>query len=175
MPYLLLTFYLVRSRTSHIWTYYPMVARESLSRLIAATNLPINFGENSFLWRSYYPQSKKVSRTTTRSDIIAYNNKVRIALIFEIGSCNFFILLTFDIWNGGAHEDYLSVVAYYLDSKWILRKRIIGLVDTRHTANTICEHVLSVLEEYSICNLIISITLDNATVNKKRLMIFKFW
>ena len=77
-------------------------------------------------------------------------------------------MLTFDIWNGGVHEDYLSVVAYYLDSKWILRKRIIGfeLDDTRHIANTICEHVLSVLEEYSICNLIISITLDNATVQK---------
>ena len=65
------------------------------------------------------------------------------------------------------HEDYLSVVAYYLDSKWILQKRIIGfkLVDSRHTTNAICERILSVMKEYSIRNRIIS-ALDNATINK---------
>ena len=30
------------------WTYKPMVAREFLGRLITATNLPINFGDNPF-------------------------------------------------------------------------------------------------------------------------------
>ena len=103
------------------WTYDPVVARESLGILIAATNLPINFGDNSFyenhIRRSYCSQFKKVSRTTTRNDIIAYYNKVHIALISEIGSYNFCIALTSDIWNGRAYKNYLSVVAYYLDSK----------------------------------------------------------
>ena len=64
-----------------IWTYDPMVARESLGRLIATTNLSINFSDDSFyeghIRRSYYPQFNKVRSTTTRNDIIAYYNKVR--------------------------------------------------------------------------------------------------
>ena len=65
------------------WTYDPMVARESLARLIAATDLPINFGDNEFyedhIRRSYCPQYRKVSRTTTRNDLIAFYDKARIA------------------------------------------------------------------------------------------------
>ena len=74
-----------------------------------------------------------------------------------------------DIWGGRAHEDYLSVVSYYLDSKWIFKKRIIGfnLIDSNHTTKNICEHILSVVTGYGISNCIISITLDNATANTK--------
>ena len=48
-----------------------------------------------------------------------------------------------------------------------MQKRIIyfKLVDSRHTANIICELILSIVEEYGICNCIISITLENATTN----------
>ena len=78
--------------------------------------------------------------------------------------------MAFDIWNGRALEDYLSVVAHYLDSKWILQKKKIKiisfkLIDSRHIANTIFECVLRVVEEYGICNHIISITLNNVTVD----------
>ena len=60
--------------------------------------------------------------------------------------------MTSDIWADKGHEDYLSIVIHYLDSKWTLQKRIIGfkLVDTIHAANAICERALSIVEEYSI-------------------------
>ena len=82
------------------WTYDSTIARESLGRLIATMDLPIR--------RSYCSQFKKVSRTTIRSDIIAYYNKVHIALLFEIGSYNFCFALIYDIWNGRVHEDYFK-------------------------------------------------------------------
>ena len=77
--------------------------------------------------------------------------------------------MTFDIWGGKAHEDYLSIVSHYLDLKWILQKRITGfkLIDSNHTVNNICECILSVVIEYGISINIISITLDNATANTK--------
>ena len=66
--------------------YDPMVARESLVRLIATTDLPINFGlYEDHIRRLYCPQFKKVSRKTTRNDIIACYNKICLALISEIG------------------------------------------------------------------------------------------
>ena len=67
------------------FSYDPMVARESLARLIASTDLPISFGENTFyeehIQRSFCPQFKAVTRKTIRSDIISYYSKKRTALI----------------------------------------------------------------------------------------------
>ena len=36
--------------------------------------------------------------------------------------------LTSDIWSGKAKEDYLSVVAHYINPDWQLEKRVLGLV-----------------------------------------------
>ena len=49
------------------WTYDPNTVGKSLGRLIAATDLPIRFGDSSFcedhIKRSYRLQFQKVSRT----------------------------------------------------------------------------------------------------------------
>ena len=155
------------------FNYDPMVARESLARLIVSTDLPINFGESSFyeehIQRSFCPQFKKVSRNTTRSDLITYYNKLRTALISNLNSNNFCIALTSDIWAAKSNQDYLSVVSHYLDCQWILQKRIIGfrLIDRSHNAFNITTNILSVLSEFGITNRIIAITLDNASANTK--------
>ena len=56
------------------WSYNPQVARESLCRFISAFDLPIDLGDNPHyevnIQRAYCPQFQKVSRTTTRSDMI---------------------------------------------------------------------------------------------------------
>ena len=155
------------------WTYDPIRAREALAKLIASTDLPINFGDNvyfeKYIQEAHNPQFKRVTRNTTRSDILNVYNKARISLKSQITSANFCIALTSDIWSGRAQEDYLSVVAHYVDSNWVLQKRIIGfkLVDSGHTASIICERILSVTKDYEIENRIISITLDNAAANTK--------
>jgi hypothetical protein len=38
------------------------------------------------------------------------------------------ISLTLDIWSGNAKEDYLSVVAHYVNPDWQLERRVIGFM-----------------------------------------------
>ena len=148
-----------------------MVARESLARLIASTDLPISFGENTFyeehIQRSFCPQFKAVTRKTIRSDIISYYSKKRTALISYMNTNTFCIALTSDIWAARSNQDYISVVSHYLDPQWQLQKRIIGfrLIDHSHSALNITDNIMSVLNEFGISNCIISITLDNASAN----------
>ena len=64
------------------------MARASLARFIASTDSPISIGERPFyeehIRRAYCPQFKKVTRTTTRSDLFTYYHKVREALKSEM-------------------------------------------------------------------------------------------
>lgn len=43
------------------------------------------------------------------------------------------IYLTSDVWSGRFKQDYVSIVAYYIHSKWKIQERIIGfrLLDVR--------------------------------------------
>lgn len=98
------------------FSYDLMVARESLARLIASTDLPISFGENTFyeehIQRSFCPQFKAVTRKTIRSDIISYYSKKRTALISYMNTNTFCIALTSDIWAARSNQDYISVVSH---------------------------------------------------------------
>ena len=85
------------------------------------------------------------------------------------------IALISDIWSGNAKEDYLSMVAHYVNSDWELEKRIIGmnLIDVSHNAENIVEHIVSVVEGYGITDKIFSTTLDNASANTKAMETLK--
>jgi hypothetical protein len=59
------------------------------------------------------------------------------------------VAITFDIWNGNAKENYLSVVAHFINSDWELEKKMIGLclIDVSHSGLNIADHVGTVLDE----------------------------
>ena len=73
------------------------------------------------------------------------------------------VAITSDIWSGNAKEDYLSVVAHFVNSDWLLEKRMLGmrLIDVSHNGDNIAERVHAVLEEYGLTEKVISVTLDN--------------
>jgi hypothetical protein len=79
------------------------------------------------------------------------------------------LLLTSDIWSGNAKEDYLSVVANYVNVDRQLEKRIIGLklIDVSHNAENIVERITSVLADFRLTDKIFSVTLDNAAANTR--------
>ena len=78
------------------------------------------------------------------------------------------VALTSDIWSGKAKEDYISVVAHYVNSNWGLEKRLLGLrpIESAHTGSNIAEHISMVVDDYGIVNKSFAITLDNASSNK---------
>ena len=75
--------------------------------------------------------------------------------------------LTSDIWSGNAKEDYLNVVAHYINSDWQLEKRMLGLmlIDVSHDGQNIADRVVSVLTDYGLTEKVFAVTLDNASFN----------
>ncbi|KAK3204896.1 hypothetical protein Dsin_018942 [Dipteronia sinensis] len=59
-------------------------------------------------------------------------------------------------------------------AEWILQKKLLGfrVMDYSHTAQNVHDVIMSVIQDYGIQNLILSITLDNASANSKAIELF---
>jgi hypothetical protein len=63
-----------------------------------------------------------------------------------------FVALTFDIWSGNTKEDYISVVAHFVNFGWCLEKRLLGLrpIEVAHKGENIVERVEMVVDDCGI-------------------------
>ena len=79
------------------------------------------------------------------------------------------IFLTSDIWSGNAKEDYISVVAHFVNADWELEKNVISLrlIEVSHSGVNIATRIAAVVEEYGLIDKIFSVTLDNASSNAR--------
>jgi hypothetical protein len=79
------------------------------------------------------------------------------------------VSLTSDIWSGNAKEDYISVVAHYVNADWELQKRVIEfrLIELKNSGENIADRVGSVVEELDLIDKIFAVTLDNTSSNAK--------
>jgi hypothetical protein len=156
------------------WDYSAEVARVELVRLLARLDLPLILGETAaweeYITRAHNPRYKTVSRQTTTRDLFKYFTDKRDNLIdaFKSNAITS-VAITSDIWSGNAKEDYLSVVAHYINADWQLEKRVLGLrlIDVSHNAENIAERVANVLNDYGVLKKVFSVTLDNASANNK--------
>jgi hypothetical protein len=139
--------------------------------LIARLNLPLCFGESrafqEYITHAHNPRFIKSSRQTTARDLIKlFNDRVEqlIGVLKSVSS----IALTSDIWSSKAKEDYISVVAHFVNSDWCLEKRLLGLrpIEVAHTEYNIAERVEIVANDYGITNKIFAIVPDNSSSNK---------
>jgi hypothetical protein len=152
--------------------YCPHRARTEMCRLISRLDLPLNFGESpafeEYIKLSHNPSFKYVTRQTTSRDLVKYYTDRRKVIVDCLLSASS-IAITSDIWSGNAKEDYLSVVAHYINKDWLLEKRIIGLklIESAHTGENIADHIFVVIGDFGCTNKVISITLDNASSNSK--------
>jgi hypothetical protein len=101
------------------WEYSVAVARTKLCRLIARLDLPLCFGEydsfHDYITNAHNPRFVKSSRQTTSRDLIKlYNDRVG-KLVEVLKTSVYSVALTSDIWSGKAKEDYLSVVAHFVN------------------------------------------------------------
>ena len=65
----------------------------------------------------------------------------------------------------------MGVIAHYIDSDWVLQKRILAfrVFDQSHTVNNIYMLLKTIFEEYKIDNKIFTIGFDNASNNIVRI------
>jgi len=141
--------------------------------MFARLDLPLMIGETEafkeFIKKAHNPAFNPVSKQTTGRDLFKYFNAQREKLIACLqDNAVSSVAVTSDIWSGKAKEDYLSVVAHFINADWQLEKRVLGLrlIDVSHNADNIAERVKTVLAEYGILNKVFSVTLDNASANK---------
>jgi hypothetical protein len=85
------------------------------------------------------------------------------------------VCLTSNIWSGNAKEDYLSVVAHYINPDWQLEKRVLALVliDVSYNGQNIDDRVAGVLVDYGLTNKVFVVTLDNASSNASAMRLFR--
>ena len=99
--------------------------------MIAREDLPLWFGESDafqeYITRAHNPRFVKCSRQTTARDLIKLYNEHMQKLVETFKSFVSSVAITSDIWSGKAKEDYLSVVAHFVNSNWELEKRLLGL------------------------------------------------
>lgn len=143
-----------------------------MCRLIAREDLPLCFAESDafheYITRAHNPRFVRSSRQTIGRELIKHYNGRMESLIETLKSSVSSVALTSDIWSGKAKEDYISVVAHYVNSDWGLEKRLLGLrpIESAHTGSNIAEHVSMVVDDYGISDKFFAITLDNASSNK---------
>ena len=83
--------------------------------------------------------------------------------------------LTSNIWSSGTSYDYIGVCCQYIDKDWNVEKRIIGfiLIDEEHSKEMIAQQILQVVNDYGVTGRVISITMDNASVNDRAITILR--
>ncbi|WVZ57179.1 hypothetical protein U9M48_007598 [Paspalum notatum var. saurae] len=149
------------------WEYSPEEARVQLCRLIARLDLPLNFSESAafedYIKIAHNPRYFTISRQTTTRDVEKHFKDKHAKLVERLQSVSC-VALTSHIWSGNAKEDYLSVVAHFVNEKRILAMR---LIDCSHSGVNIAERIADVVAEYGLTDKIFSITLDNASANSK--------
>ena len=86
-------------------------------------------------------------------------------LVEELTNLTSRVSITSDAWDGGYGLHYLCVTCHWVDSEWLLQKRIIHfkMLEYPHTAVNISHHIMQAIDEYGLRDKIMSMTFDNAT------------
>ena len=130
------------------WEYDFTNTRKELCVFIARADLPLNTNESTafedYIEQAHNSKFTHVSKHTTSRDMVKYYNVCHSKLKEILQIYTFSVALTLDIWAGRAREDYLSVVAHFVNNDWELEKRIIGvmLIDNVHTGENIAKKYL---------------------------------
>ena len=122
-----------------------------------------------YIVRAHNPRFAKVSRQSTTRDLGKLFNERRDILKKSVLPAASSVALTSDNWSGNAKEDYISIVAHYVNADWELQKKVIGLrlIEVKHTGENIAERIAAVVDEFGLTDKVFSITLDNASSNFK--------
>lgn len=152
--------------------------RELLVQAIVRHDLPFSFSEyDGFrtVFEYLQPSVSHFTRNTTKADIIKLyeheRNRLRGELIRSPGR----ISLTSDAWTSIVTDGYLSLTAHYIDSNWVLQKRILNFsyMPPPHTGVALAEKISGLVKTWGIEKKLFSLTLDNASSNDRCVDVLK--
>ena len=112
-------------------------------------------------------QFKGWSGNTVKRDIMKKFQTERENLKQYFANFEGKICLTSDIWTSLMHRGFLCITAHYIDSEWMLNKRIISskTINTPHNDTNISTLINYEIIDFGIHDKIFTITLDNASNN----------
>ena len=90
--------------------------------------------------------------------------KERTIQISQLSTLKSKISLTLDIWTSNSDDPYIGVIAHFVNSNWKLESKVLSVCkfEHPHTGEAIGEKLISISNQYSIANKIVSITTDSA-------------
>jgi hypothetical protein len=114
------------------------------------------------------------SHSTTASWILKAYEDAKLQVVQSLENATSKATLSFDGWTANNKVlDLLGIVTHYLDKDYKNRVVVLGLRDTlrSHSGVNIADHLLSVLNDFSLSDKIAYFIADNAINNDKALSV----
>ncbi|KAF3643877.1 hypothetical protein FXO38_20450 [Capsicum annuum] len=148
----------------------PKTYQKKISATICRYNYPFKFVEHKGIRdiHSYInPIVCHILRNTTKSNILNIDAREKDLLKAELAMITSRVYLTSYMWSSYVLNDYICVIAYYVDVNWIHHKRVLSFlhVPPPHTGMILGHLLIDFLKEWGIKKKIFNLTLDNATSN----------
>ncbi|KAL6641579.1 hypothetical protein ACP70R_019760 [Stipagrostis hirtigluma subsp. patula] len=135
------------------FVFDPRRTRELLVKWCIHAEVPFNKFDDPYfppLMESMQPTIKVVGRQTLRNDCVGAYERAAQELRVELQNLDSRICFTSDLWTSNQKLGYLCLTAHYIDSNFVLHKKIIAFRDVKypHTGLAIEEAVRSRSNEH---------------------------
>ena len=146
---------------------------QEFATYVTLDELPFSHGESENLERmiktSLNPAFRRIPRNTLKRHTQKQYYSARANLIEFFSTFAGKVSLTSDCWSSSQGEPYICITVHWIDSDFILQKRIIAfdVMDESHSGYNIKQRILETTREFNLVDMIFSISLDNASANKK--------
>ena len=146
---------------------------QDFSTFITLDKLPFSHGESENLEymvrNSLNSAFRKISRNTLKRNTQKQYYSARANLIEFFRTFNGMVSLTSDCWSSSQGEPYICITVHLINVDYLLQKRIIAfdVMDESHSDYNIKQRLLDTIKGFNLFNKVFSISLDNASANKK--------
>ncbi|KAL6850021.1 hypothetical protein ACP4OV_020648 [Aristida adscensionis] len=159
-----------RQPTEGAFVFNPQKSRELMVKWCISAEIPLNKFKDPYFapWiESMQPTFNPGGRQTIRNASVGSYEKEVQMLRNEMQNLDSRICFTSDLRTSNQKLGYICIIAHYVDSNFVLKKKIIGFRDAKypHTGLAIEEAITKCLSEWGIKSKMFTITLDNASNN----------
>lgn len=96
-----------------------------------------------------HPDASLISRNTLKANLKNLHLREKQKVKFMLNSYPERICLTFDLWTSLTTDEYMCLIAHFIDKSWVLRKRVLNFssMPPLHNGISLCEKTYNMLEE----------------------------